>query len=415
MLGTREEAEDAVQQTFIAAYRDLAKSTKPIQLRAWLYAIARNRCLSMLRGRRERPLDAVDEPVTAGLAEAVQQRQDLRDLVGDIGGLPDDQRAALVLAELGDLSHEDIASVLDCPRDKVKALVFQARTSLQSSRDARETSCDEVRELLANLRGGSLRRSTIRRHVRECEGCRDFQTEVGRQRRAMAVVLPVAPTLGLKHSALAAIFGGSGTAGVVTATGVTGVLVAKIVVVGAIATGGAAGVKVVTHDPPSKPARTTAPRTAGAPGPAAPAGAAPISTTAATPTPASGERKRRQDKSKRDKASAEDHGKEQDKAEKKATDKDKNKAEDKSKAKAKAKDKAKTPKRAKDPKAAKLKRDKKAKAKPKPKPTPAARHKPRPPKTKPKPHRTPAPTPAAATPEPRKDKGRADDSDRDEG
>src|SRR5687768_5524390 len=57
MLHSREEGEDALQHTFISAYRDMVGSEKPIQLRAWLYAIARNRCLSMLRARREQPVD----------------------------------------------------------------------------------------------------------------------------------------------------------------------------------------------------------------------------------------------------------------------------------------------------------------------------------------------------------------------
>ena len=48
-----------------------------------------------------------------------------------------------------------------CPKEKVKALVFQARSSLIASRTARETSCAEIREQLANLRGGSLRRNTL--------------------------------------------------------------------------------------------------------------------------------------------------------------------------------------------------------------------------------------------------------------
>ena len=52
MLGSREESEDAVQQTFVSAYGDLAGSEKPIKLKAWLYTIARNRCLSILRARR---------------------------------------------------------------------------------------------------------------------------------------------------------------------------------------------------------------------------------------------------------------------------------------------------------------------------------------------------------------------------
>src|SRR3954471_16217246 len=101
MLGSAEEAEDAVQHTFMAAYRDLVGSAKPIQLRPWLYTIARNRCFSILRARRERPLGEMDEPATENLSAEVQRRQDLRDLLGDLSDLPEDQRAALVLAELG--------------------------------------------------------------------------------------------------------------------------------------------------------------------------------------------------------------------------------------------------------------------------------------------------------------------------
>src|SRR3712207_6171057 len=83
MLGDAQEAEDAVQHTFMSAYRDLVGSDKPIQLKPWLYTIARNRCLSMLRARRERPSDEIDEVSTLNLASEVQQRQDLQDLLRD--------------------------------------------------------------------------------------------------------------------------------------------------------------------------------------------------------------------------------------------------------------------------------------------------------------------------------------------
>src|SRR5215217_7155513 len=248
MLGSTEEAEDAVQHTFMAAYRDLLGSDKPIQLRPWLYTIARNRCFSTLRARRERPLGEMDEPSTENLSTEVQRRQDLRDLLADLSGLPDDQRAALVLAELGAVSHDEIATVLDVPRDKVKALVFQARTSLIASRTARDTPCEEIREQLANLRGGSLRRTTIRRHLRACAGCRAFREEVTLQRKALAVALPVVPTLGLKESALAAAFGtggaGSGAAATAAGAGVAaaasggGALAAKALVAVALVGGG---------------------------------------------------------------------------------------------------------------------------------------------------------------------------------
>lgn len=103
MLGSREEAEDAVQQAFASAHRDLLRDSHELNFKPWLYAIARNRCLSMLRARREESSTEV-EVSTAGLGEEVQQRAELRELVSDLHELPADQRAALVLTELGDLS-----------------------------------------------------------------------------------------------------------------------------------------------------------------------------------------------------------------------------------------------------------------------------------------------------------------------
>ena len=191
MLGDPEEAEDAVQHTFLAAYNDLISSDKPIYLRAWLFTIARNRCYSLLRARRELPAPELRDAVTEGLAIQVQRRQDLRDLVLDMRRLPDEQRAALVLAELDALSHQEIADVLGVPREKVKALVFQARESLLACRVARETDCAEIREQLVTERGGGLRRANLRRHLRMCAGCRDYRREVERRRRQLAVLIPV--------------------------------------------------------------------------------------------------------------------------------------------------------------------------------------------------------------------------------
>jgi RNA polymerase sigma factor (sigma-70 family) len=254
MVGSVEEAEDAVQHTFLAAYRELATTDKPIQLRPWLYTIARNRCITVLRGRRHQATAELSEPPTEPMAAAVERRQDLQDLLCDVAGLPEDQRAALVLSELGDMSHDEIAAVVGCRREKVKALVFQARSSLIASRTARETPCGEIREQLANLRGGSLRRVELKRHVRECAGCREFGEQVRAQRRDLAIVLPVAPSVGLK----AAVFGGSAGA----AAGSAGVA-AKVIVVVAIAGGGTvAAERTVSkpHEPvaPTRPAGAVA-------------------------------------------------------------------------------------------------------------------------------------------------------------
>ncbi|MDQ3936918.1 MAG: RNA polymerase sigma factor, partial [Actinomycetota bacterium] len=213
MLSSQEEAEDAVQHTFISAHGDLVGSDKPIRLKPWLFTIARNRCLSILRARREEAAELDDIP-TAGLTHQVQHRDDLRRMLADLRELPEDQRAALVLSELGDLSHAEISEIVGCETLKVKSLVFQARSSLIESRHARETPCEEIREQLATLRGGSLRRGSLRKHVASCPGCSEFREEVRRQRAAMAVLLPVVPSAGLKNGVLAAIgFGGGGAAG----------------------------------------------------------------------------------------------------------------------------------------------------------------------------------------------------------
>jgi len=221
MLGSRDEAEDAVQQTFVSAYRDMLRDDKELKLRPWLYRIARNHCISTLRRRRpEAELDGEQASVT-GLAEEVRGRGELRALLADLARLPDDQREALVLAELHDNSHAEVAGILGCEREKVKSLVFQARSSLIKSREARELSCDDVRLQLSSLKGSALRRGALGRHLADCDGCRAFRADVRRQRQQLAVLLAVVPTAALKlgaSTAVAAAGTKAGAAGIGSAT-----------------------------------------------------------------------------------------------------------------------------------------------------------------------------------------------------
>jgi RNA polymerase sigma factor (sigma-70 family) len=257
MLGSPEEAEDAVQYTFAAAYRDLMRGgEREIVLKPWLFTIARNRCVSLLRARREVPGGVAEvesrAAAEAGLAEQVEERDDLRRLVADLRDLPHEQRAALLLTELGDLSHAEVADVLGCEVGRVKGLVFRARSALIARREARETSCERIREQLANLRGGALRRTELRLHVGDCPGCRAYRDQVRQQRQMLAAALPVAPTLGLKSSVLAAIgLGGGSAGGAATAAGAFGgATLAKVAIAGALAGGGiVAGEAVVERDP----------------------------------------------------------------------------------------------------------------------------------------------------------------------
>ncbi|HYI20240.1 MAG TPA: RNA polymerase sigma factor, partial [Solirubrobacteraceae bacterium] len=286
MLGNREDGEDALQQTFVRAHRALAGGRAPDRVRPWLYAIARNRCLTVLAARREAALPAEDlEPAFDGLAADVERRAELRELLADLARLPDDQREALVLAELGDLGHPDIARVLGCPPAKVKALVFQARTALIAERDARRTPCDEIRVVLETASGGALRRGSLRRHLRQCDPCAAFRAAMDRQRAGLAILLPVIPSAGLKAAVLggagglgagaetagaaaALATGGAGTAasaggGVLAMSGAASAgavkaLVVKAAVVAALAAGGGEAVRELARDEPSASAASAA-------------------------------------------------------------------------------------------------------------------------------------------------------------
>ena len=262
MLGSREEAEDVLQHTFLAAYRSLRAGHQVVDLKPWLYTIARNRCLSVVRVRREEVELDDAAPATEGLAAEVDRRAELRTLVRDVQRLPPDQRAALILFEVGDHSHKEIAAVLGVRREKVKALVFQAREALMGWRTARDTPCAHVRDQLATLRGRALGRATIRRHVELCSGCADYEAAVRCQRAALAIALPVVPAAGLRAAVLGSVGGGSGLGAAVGAGGATSAagglaglgasgIAAKVLLVTALV-GGAGVARNATVDHPQQ-------------------------------------------------------------------------------------------------------------------------------------------------------------------
>ena len=223
MLGNQDEGEDALQQAFIKAHQALLSGTAPRELRPWLYAIARNCCLSAIAARRPTTPLADHTPALAGLSDKCASARTCASSLAGIGRLPEDQRSALLLAELDDLDHQAIATIVGCPVSKVKALIYQARTALIADRDARSTPCQDIREQLAVAHGGELRRGPLRRHLKLCVGCRDFQLALSAQRQSLAAVLPVLPSAGLAaailghgaaHAAGAASIGGAGAGAV---------------------------------------------------------------------------------------------------------------------------------------------------------------------------------------------------------
>jgi DNA-directed RNA polymerase specialized sigma24 family protein len=181
MLGSREAAEQVVRDTFRSAQRELARSEEPVALRPWLYAIACNRCMAILRA-------------------GAPPRHD--DSVRGLGRLPVDERAALLLAEDGDLGPEEIGQVLGVPVERAEALVVHARDSLIAPRRPLTAACAAVRAELARPGTGEMRRSYLRRHLRECPRCRGYRESVRRQHAALSA--PVAASAGLREAAVGA-------------------------------------------------------------------------------------------------------------------------------------------------------------------------------------------------------------------
>jgi RNA polymerase sigma factor (sigma-70 family) len=134
-LGSREEAEDAVQSTFLNAFRGLKRGVVPELESAWLFKIAHNVCLSRRRsswrrGRIESPADfeLVEELTPA----PVRRADELIGLQDVLEQLPESQRRAILLREWQGLSYREIAEELDLSQAAVETLIFRARRALAS-------------------------------------------------------------------------------------------------------------------------------------------------------------------------------------------------------------------------------------------------------------------------------------------
>jgi RNA polymerase sigma factor (sigma-70 family) len=234
MLGSREDAEDAVQSTFASAHRALLRDDRSIDVRPWLYAIARNMCIGILRKRRPQEVELVARIAGEDVLAKVERRESVRQLLSGMLELPEHHRTALVLAELHGQSQREIGQLLGVPPSTVKSYIFQARATLTSERAARETDCREIREELVAARGAALLRGRLRRHLRSCAGCRAYAHDVSHRRRELGALLPLLPTLALKRRVLDA------TAGQATGAGVcVGGAGAGVTLSGAIEFGGA--------------------------------------------------------------------------------------------------------------------------------------------------------------------------------
>ena len=141
LLGSAERAEDAAQEAFARAYRNLASYDASQPFAGWIMRIARNHCLDVVRRRgtehdifgsedvetaaaEDRELDGLGELLTAERARAVQAA---------VAALPERYRLPLVLAYYGESSYDEIAAELGITRTHVGALLCRAKQTLRKT------------------------------------------------------------------------------------------------------------------------------------------------------------------------------------------------------------------------------------------------------------------------------------------
>ena len=219
MLGSTEDAEDVLQEVFVAAYNAMVADERPIAVKPWLYRIARNRSLNHLRKPTADGQDTMDtHPHLNGVTtlERVQSREEFRHLLEDVTHLPETQRSALLLREIDAMSYEEIAQAMDTTVPGVKSLLVRARIALAESSQARQLTCDEVRLQLAEAAEGLAKVDGAgRRHIKACEGCADFRKQLRKDSKVLAALFPAGPLVALKAvviGKLTGLLGGGGGA-----------------------------------------------------------------------------------------------------------------------------------------------------------------------------------------------------------
>ncbi len=213
IVGNPEDAQDALQNTMVKVLRALPGEKRQIRLKPWLYRIAHNESIELLRRRRATdPLDPELAISAAGPVEAAELRERLRRLISDLEELPERQRGALVMRELAGLDFAEIGAAFGTSAAVARQTVYEARLSLRQIEAGREMSCATVTKALSDGDGRTLRRREIRAHLRSCESCRAFREETGRRRSDLAALapLPAVAASALLHGMLGAQGGSSG-------------------------------------------------------------------------------------------------------------------------------------------------------------------------------------------------------------
>jgi RNA polymerase sigma-70 factor (ECF subfamily) len=142
MLGREDDAGDAAQETFVAAYRNLAKFRGEARVSSWLHRIAVNQCLTTKRRQKTRAEDFITEDdggeerifVAAphlSPARTTEQTERLTLVRQAVGALPSDLRQVIVMKEFEEMTFQEISDTLEVPLSTVKSRLYTALKQLR--------------------------------------------------------------------------------------------------------------------------------------------------------------------------------------------------------------------------------------------------------------------------------------------
>jgi RNA polymerase sigma factor (sigma-70 family) len=212
ILGNDTDAQDALQNTMLSALRALPGERRRIVLKPWLYRIAHNEAISLLR---RRPDDAPIEEV-AEIADPREPGEPVRErlhaLVSDLGELSERQRSAIVMRELSGLTYAEIGDALDSSPAAAKQTVYEAREALHRLAEGREMECEAARHSISANDRRILRGRRLRAHLRSCTNCRAFEHALRVRKADLAALAPPLPAVAAA-ALLQGIVGGGGGGG----------------------------------------------------------------------------------------------------------------------------------------------------------------------------------------------------------
>lgn len=191
MLGDPARAEEAAQEVFLRAWKSLSGFRGQASVSTWIYAIARNTCLSMAKSDQQHRTLPIEEPAVRQTAESREalawgrrEGPDIRSLMEE---LPENYRQVLALFYMQEKSYEEVSQILGLPMGTVKTYLHRARKMLARGRGAKRfraggvlMHCVEWEDKLVDYNVlAPAERAQVDSHLERCPECRGFLEACG--------------------------------------------------------------------------------------------------------------------------------------------------------------------------------------------------------------------------------------------